>query len=195
MNRIKKYLTVKWCAMISALLGMLGFAACGSKEDDCPLPPRAGGSFSFIDNNVCLYGQPYAVFEAKGAVFNEDGEAVEGVNVYVRDHYGDTTKTDQDGKFVFYSDNIIPRDYWLMTEDPSGIYEADSVIVLTRFEGGSGWYKGSCVTTQDFTLKKKPAEPEEPENPEDAETNPEETETHQEPETPETPETPSESGK
>ena len=192
MNRIKKYLTVKWCALVSALLGMLGFAACGSKDDDCDLlPPRIGGS-SIIENGPCLYGQPYAIFQATGAVFNEDGEAVEGVKVYVRDHYGDTTKTDQDGKFVFYSDDIFPRDYWLMTEDSSGVYEADSVRVITKFEGGGEWYRGSYSTTQDFTLKKKPAEPEEPENPEDAETNPEETETLQDPETPETP---SESGK
>ena len=64
-----------------------------------------------------------------------------------------------------------------MAEDPSGVYEADSLILMPKYEGGDGdWYSGSYSTTYDFTLKKKPTEPETPESPSDSETpsNPEE---------------------
>ncbi|MBQ1884464.1 MAG: radical SAM-associated putative lipoprotein [Bacteroidales bacterium] len=155
MKQIKKYLRVKWCAMLSALLGLLGFAACGNKEDDEP----------------CLYGQPYANFKVEGAVLNDDGKAVNEVKVYVRDHYGDTTKTDQDGKFVLNTNHIFPeKSFWLMAEDPSGIYQADSVEIVPKFEGGDNdWYSGSYSTTHNFTLKTKPAEPETPEENQESE--------------------------
>ncbi len=161
MNRIKKYFTVKWCAMISALLGALGFAAtgCGNYGAD-------------------LYGEPYATFKIDGAVLNEEGKAVEGAKVYVKNHYGDTTKTDRNGKYLFDAKNFAPyREFWVMAEDPSGVYEADSLILMPKYEGGDGdWYSGSYSTTYDFTLKKKPTEPETPESPSDSETpsNPEE---------------------
>ena len=126
-------------------------------------------------------------------MFNEEGLAVEGVKVYVRDNYGDTTRTDQDGKFVFNAKRISPDPYfWVMAEDPSGVYAADSVQVDADFKGGDrDWYEGSYSATHDFTLKKKPAEPSEPENSEETET-PQESETPSEPETPETPSTPEE---
>ena len=183
---------MKWCAMISALLGMLGFAACGSKDDDnnvaTPNPTPDDGEH-YIES-PCLYGQPYAHFKVEGAVFNEDGLGVEGVKVYVRDHYGDTTRTDQDGKFVFDAHRIMPfNDLWLMAEDPFGVYAADSVLVDADFKGGnSDWYEGSYSTTHDFTLKKKPTDLETPEQPSE----PEEPETPSEPEEPETPSNPEE---
>jgi putative lipoprotein (rSAM/lipoprotein system) len=165
MKQIKKYFTVKWCAMISALLGMLGYSACGSKDDEDGLGP-------------CLYGQPHAYFKVEGSVLNEEGKAVEGVKVYVQRHYGDTATTDQNGKYVFNAKSMGSyRLLWVMAEDPSGVYAADSVGLSPQYEGGDGdWYAGSCSTTHDFTLKKKPAEPVEPENTEEPETpsNPEE---------------------
>jgi len=77
-----------------------------------------------------------------------------------------------------------------MAEDPFGIYAADSVNVATDFKGGEGsmWDCGSFSTTQDITLKVKPAQPEEPENPEKIDT-PQEPETPQEAESSETPST------
>ena len=186
MNRIKKYLTVKWCAMISALLGMLGYAACGSKDDEDGLGP-------------CLYGQPHAYFKVEGSVLNEEGKTVEGVKVYVRDEYGDTTKTNQDGKYVFEDAYLFPTNtVWMIAEDPSGIYERDSVEITPRYEGGDGdWYSGSYSTTLDFTLKKKPAEPEENKNPEESENpvtpeTPSDSENSETPSAPETPSTPEE---
>lgn len=164
MKQIKKYLTMKWCAMISALLGALGFAATGCGDDAY---------------DADLYGQPYARFKIEGAVFNEEGAAVKDVNIYVRGKYGDTTKTDQNGKYV-YAESLLPeRELWVMAEDPSGVYAADSVSVIPRFEGGDGdWYEGSYSTTHDFTLKKKHADSETPEQPSDSEpetpSNPEE---------------------
>jgi len=153
MNRIKKYLTMKWCAMISALLGALGFAATGCGD----------GVY-----DADLYGQPYAKFKIEGAVFNEGGKAVEGVKVYVRDHYCDTAKTDQNGKYVFNANSLGGYlRLWVMAEDPSGVYAADSLALSPQYEGGDGdpWYAGSCTTTHDFTLKKKPTKPEPPETP------------------------------
>ena len=165
MKQIKKYFTVKWCAMISALLGMLGYSACGSKDDEDGLGP-------------CLYGQPHAYFKVEGSVLNEEGKTVEGVKVYVQRHYGDTATTDQNGKYVFNAKSMGSyRLLWVMAEDPSGVYAADSVGLSPQFEGGDGdWYEGSYSTTHDFTLKKKHAEPVEPENTEEPETpsNPEE---------------------
>ena len=165
MKQIKKYFTVKWCALISALLGMLGYSACGSKDEE-------------DDRMVCLYGQPHANFRVEGSVLNEEGSPIAGVKVYVRDHYGDTTKTDRNGKYLFDAKNFAPyREFWVMAEDPSGVYEADSLILMPKYEGGDGdWYSGSYSTTYDFTLKKKPTEPETPESPSDSETpsNPEE---------------------
>ena len=176
MKQIKKYFTVKWCALISALLGMLGYSACGSKDEE-------------DDRMVCLYGQPHANFRVEGSVLNEEGSPIAGVKVYVRDHYGDTTKTDRNGKYVFESYNIMPfNELCVMAKDPFGIYAADSVLVDADFKGGSGWYEGSYSTTHDFTLKKKPAQPEPPELPSD----PEEPETPEQPSDPESPEQPSE---
>ena len=175
MNRIKKYFTVKWCAMISALLGMLGYAACGSKDEEDGLGP-------------CLYGQPHAYFKVEGTVLNEDGLPMKGIKVYVRDNYGDTARTDQNGKYVFEDTYIMPyTNMWVMAKDPYGVYATDSVSVATDFQGGSDWYSGSYSTTQNFTLKKKPAEPEVPETPEETT----EPETQVVPETPTEPETPS----
>ena len=181
MKQIKKYFTMKWCAMISALLGMLGYAACGSKDEE-------------DDRMVCLYGQPHANFRVEGSVLNEEGSPIAGVKVYVRDHYGDTTKTDRNGKYVFEDNFFEPfNNIWIMAEDPFGIYAADSVNVATDFKGGEGsmWDCGSFSTTQDITLKMKPAQPEEPENPEKIDT-PQEPETPQEAESSETPSTPEE---
>ena len=147
MNRIKNFFTAKWCALISALLGMLGFAACGDNNDF---------------NGSLLYGQPYAKFKVEGAVLNEDGSSVQGARVYVKEHYGDTTKTAQDGKFTFNAESICPYNYfWVMVEDPSGVYEKDSVKIDAKFKGGDGdmWYNGSYSTTHNFTLKKEESEP------------------------------------
>ena len=144
MNRIKNFFTAKWCALISALLGALGFAATG------------------CDNfGAELYGQPYAKFKMEGAVLNEDGDAVDGAKVYVRHHYGDTAKTAQDGKFLFDAKDFMSYSYfWAMAEDPSGTYQPDSVKIEPKFEGGDGdWYEGSYSTTHNFTLKKKEPEP------------------------------------
>ena len=146
MNRIKTFITAKWCALISALLGMLGFAACG-------------------DNNETygpdLYGQPYAKFKVEGAVLNEEGTSVQSVKVYVKGHYGDTTTTAQDGKFIIDAKSIWPYlSFWVMAEDQSGIYEKDSVKIEPKYEGGDhDWYSGSYSTTHNFTLKKKESEP------------------------------------
>ena len=72
------------------------------------------------------------------------------------------------------------NELWVIAEDPSGVYEADSVQVDAKFEGGDrDWYYGSYSTTHDFTLKKKPADSETPEQPSD----PENPETPSEPET------------
>lgn len=147
MNKIKNYLTTKWCALLSTILGIMGFAACGEKYE-----------------NVCLYGEPYATFKADGAVLNEEGNAINGVEVYVKNHYGDTITTNQDGIFVFDA-QIVPDKYlWLMTKDPTGIYESDSAKIATNFEGGEGWNKGSFCTNHNFTLKKKPTESSDSEN-------------------------------
>ena len=178
MKQIKKYFTVKWCALISALLGMLGYSACGSKDEE-------------DDRMVCLYGQPHANFRVEGSVLNEEGSPIAGVKVYVRDHYGDTTTTDRNGKYVFEDNFFEPfNNIWVMAEDPFGIYSAESVNVATDFKGGEGsmWDCGSFSTTQDITLKMKPAQPEPPELPSD----PEEPETPEQPSDPESPELPSE---
>ena len=147
MNKIKNYLTTKWCALLSTILGIMGFAACGEKYE-----------------NVCLYGEPYATFKAEGAILNEEGNAINGVEVYVKNHYGDTTTTNQDGNFVFDA-QIVPDKYlWLMAKDPSGMYESDSAKNTTNFEGGEDWYKGSFETNHNFTLKKKAPNPSDSEN-------------------------------
>ena len=147
MNKIKQFITAKWCAMISALLGMLGFAACG-------------------DNNETygpdLYGQPYAKFKVEGAVLNEECTSVKSVKVYVKEHYGDTATTAQDGKFIFNAEDIVSASFfWVMAEDQSGIYEKDSAKIDAKYEGGDNdmWNSGSYSTTHNFTLKKKESEP------------------------------------
>ena len=146
MNKIRKFLTAKWCAMLSSLLAVLGFAACGNGKNDVDEP--------------CLYGQPYAKFKIEGAVLNEDGKGVEGVQVYVRDYYGDTTKTDQQGKYVFNAERfyLFDNNIWVIAEDTKGNYKPDSVSVTPKYEGGDGWFSGSYATTHNFTLKKKTEE-------------------------------------
>lgn len=146
MKQLKNFFTVKWYAMLSALLGLLGYAACGDKDEYGP----------------DLYGQPYAKFKVDGAVLNEDNEPVENVAVYVKRQYNDTTYTDKDGKFLIEDNDFIPfsDSVVIMAVDKSGIYEPDSVKLQPKFSGGSDWFVGSYETTQNFTLKKKSTESE-----------------------------------
>ena len=145
MKQLKNFFTVKWYAMLSALLSLLGYAACGDKEE----------------YGAELYGQPYAQFKVDGAVLNEDNEPLEKISVYVKDHYGDTVSTGKDGKFSLEAKRISPeKTLWLMAVDKSGTYQIDSVELTTKFEGANhNWYEGSYETTHDFTLKKKSEEP------------------------------------
>jgi putative lipoprotein (rSAM/lipoprotein system) len=113
------------------------------------------------------YGSPYSRFEIKGKVQNEQQLPVNNAKIIVKeviqrggveiDSYPiDNVSTQANGEYQ-YAGNYTASDATLrvVCEDPSNVYEADSVDVLMEPEGGKGWYKGEDTAEVNFTLTKK----------------------------------------
>lgn len=135
--------------MLAPVLAILGFSGC--------------------DNEVCLYGCPYAKYDVKGTVLNEEGEQLEGVKVTPKEIYKyddfegcevcKATSTDSKGQYQAtgswggYMPGSVLR---IVVEDPQHVYASDSVdVTLTRTnKDKDDWCEGTDVGTADFRLKR-----------------------------------------
>ncbi|GHT41039.1 hypothetical protein AGMMS49965_10220 [Bacteroidia bacterium] len=139
--------------LIVVLLGATGlFAGCKIGEIDSPME----------------YGTPSAEYEINGTVTaTATSEPIRNIRV-VRPRYwdepslefGDTTYTDEAGKYHFEFDNFPNKDYQLKFEDidgeENGTYGFKTVkgefTKQDQVEEGKGWYGGKFVKTEDVTL-------------------------------------------
>lgn len=138
--------------LLAPVLAMLGFNGCDNAF-----------------NGVCLYGVPYAKYDVKGTVLNEEGEQLEGMKVTPKEIYTfenfegcevlKATSTDSKGQYQTsgswsgYSPGSVLR---IVVEDPQHVYATDSVdITLKRTnKGKDDWCEGTDVGTADFRLKR-----------------------------------------
>lgn len=142
--------------VLSFLLVLLGFSACD------PIDP------------VDEYGSPYAKFNIKGVVINEDSENneyVKGIKVVV----GRSYKKDNGDEFVYNTDSLYTdkngyfnittidfpssQKFTIKFEDVDGMvngtYETKTDVVSFEnpsFEGGESWYEGE--TSKDLGIIK-----------------------------------------
>lgn len=150
LTRLKKLMFARLNVLLGAVLTLLGFSNCEKQF-----------------NEVCLYGQPYARYDIKGTILNEEGEKLAGMDVTVKFVYGvdgeeyyddwkqDQTKTDVKGNYECQG-SYTNGDIRIVVEDPGGVYAPDSAMVkLERTkEGKDDWCIGTDVGRADFRLKK-----------------------------------------
>lgn len=122
--------------ILSSLLLLLGFSACGETTTE--------------------YGTPYAKHTIKGKVVDKNtGSPVLNANVIVKssiskDNYdiSDILKADDKGEFIYSNESAFPiENYWIIGEDKSGYYKTDSVeveITNADLKGGKNWYAGEA---------------------------------------------------
>ena len=139
-------------AVLTALLGLLGFESCDSE----------GGGME-------EYGCPYANYIVKGVVTDEAGMPIKGIKVKapygseMDSQYGQIVQTDTQGSFVLHEftslrgNDIIFED--IDGEDNNGLFQSDTIYVeslpKTQLEKGSRWYQGKYEVTADIKLKRK----------------------------------------
>lgn len=135
--------------ILSSILALLGFSSCGD---------NGGGA--------CEYGTPYATYDIKGKVTDQDKIAIANARLIVKelDQNGkirsystpDTVFADQSGAYLRqYSQVTNEGKYRIVCEDPQNSYKSDSTDIQMNPTGGSGWYQGSDSKEVDFELKKK----------------------------------------
>lgn len=160
MKRLKQLFYAKLNTLLGAVLTLLEFSGCDILGVDDPF------------NEVCLYGQPYAIYNVKGAVLNDEGDKLEGIEITIKSIYRYEDKeyqkvwwmekkptTDKEGKYEYkgnespYSTDVIVR---VVAEDPKGVYAADSTDVnfTSTDEGKGDWCDGTVKGTADFKLKR-----------------------------------------
>lgn len=140
--------------VLASVLTMLGLSGCDAF------------------NEVDLYGSPYAKYDVKGTIINEEGEQLEGMKVTPKEihtydglegYYAyelESTSTDSKGQYHasgtwtgHYPYSINLR---IVIEDPQHVYATDSVdVTLTRTNKNKGeWCVGTDEGTADLRLKR-----------------------------------------
>lgn len=130
-------------SLLSGVLVLLGFSSCTREPSE-------------------EYGMPYAKYEIKGKVTNEQKETIDKTRVIVKqlDSSGksfyrvDTLNTNGSGEYQYLTKGFT-ESYRVIAEDSLGAYKADSTDVEMEPKGGSGWYVGSDSKEVNFELKKK----------------------------------------
>ena len=120
-----------------------------------------GFSLATCDRAV-EYGCPYATYEVKGQVSDEDNQSLKDIQVVVQQY--DTFYTDAEGIYRAHGDLRLGRESLLVTatdidgEANGGDFEPQiKTITYSRgdLQGGSGWNEGTLTKEVNFTLKKK----------------------------------------
>lgn len=123
-----------------------------------------------------MYGCPYADFEAKGSVSDEEGKGIPGIRVvisadfintnYSGDPLTDTLWTDQAGKYITEPDFVTEKFAYmdrlkLEFEDVDGqenggeYRKVEVEVPVFQVKEGSDWYKGAFEAGADVTMIKK----------------------------------------
>ncbi len=148
--------------VLSSLLAMLGFAACGDDSSDD------------WDDIPVEYGTPTYSFQVKGQVTDPQGSPINGIRVIVRSPYGsyynideerpvsaDTIYTDGSGNYTshnLFGDTLRGKLYF---EDPDstangGAFRTDSLdlnnLEPQQIAEGEGWHQGSFELTANKQL-------------------------------------------
>lgn len=122
--------------------------------------------------NSCIgemkYGVQYATLEVSGTVTDSAAQPLEAMRVTVKHHEEKweqqmlpRTYTNELGVYNEKNEYAFPyRTLDIIVEDPSGVYERDSVRVEVTYDrkGASkddDWWEGNAHVQQDFQLKKK----------------------------------------
>ena len=134
-----------------AILGLLGFTACGNAPLD-------------------MYGSPTVDFMVKGKVTDSEGTPIKGIVVSSTglhsfvDGTGLSAVTDENGAFVTNTIKEFGVCGTLVFTDVDGAenggdfetYEKDlSKFPQTQLKEGEGWYRGEYEVTADVKLTKK----------------------------------------
>ena len=150
--------------LIASLLSMLGFDSCSNVTD------------------AYEYGAPYATYQIRGTVTDEEGNPIPGIKgwlgvvitnpdvsstLYVA--HGDSAVTDSEGHLII--DNISERTHYLVPgrtvvelkdedgEANGGDFSADTLnfddMKKTQLEKGDGWYQGKFEYSFTQKLNKK----------------------------------------
>ncbi|MCD8184097.1 MAG: radical SAM-associated putative lipoprotein [Bacteroides sp.] len=137
--------------ILSGVLVLLGFTTCDENG---------------MGTGRCEYGTPYAKYEIKGKVMNEQQQIVPDARILVKnmapatnDLYNriipDTVYTKENGEYLYQKSITGYRNFRVICEDLSGTYKSDSTVVKMNPTGGSGWYEGKDSKEINFKLKKK----------------------------------------
>lgn len=123
-----------------------------------------------------MYGCPYADFEAKGKVSDEEGKGIQGIRVIISadsdgtDYSGtplaDTLWTDHKGEYItkpgFVTERFAYMDKLkLEFEDVDGaenggeFQKVEIEVPVIQVEEGKGWYRGGYEAGADVTMIKK----------------------------------------
>lgn len=123
--------------------------------------------FTVVSCNQVEYGCPYAEFDMKGVVTDEENHPIENIQIAVSNHDYDTvyTYTDAAGKYYLPTKEIYPWDsVQVVATDIDGIehggeFESATQLISfssSEFKGGDGnWYEGKASKEVNFQLKKK----------------------------------------
>lgn len=143
-------------AIFVAILGLLGFAACGDKPEE----------------RYQAYGSPTADYKYLGSVTDEAGNPIEGINVVMSGvinataHSSLTLKTDKYGKFSTVplsatATRIETIDFVDVDgPDKGGDFQSQTITLQDMKktqvkEGDNAWYVGEFEYSADVKLKKK----------------------------------------
>jgi len=142
-------------AVLSALLGLLGFESCDSPEEYGSIPVE--------------YGTPHADYIVKGVVSDEAGNPVQGIQanfMYDMNFGVISASTDASGNYEINA-RAFPEfhDCQLVVEDidgeaNGGEFLSDTLDLSTKKpvqvkKGSGAWYDGTYELSQDIKLKKK----------------------------------------
>ena len=152
-------------AVLTALLGLLGFESCDSPDEYGPIPVE--------------YGTPYADYQFSGTVTYESNSPIKDIKVSAKFVYrkndggtgsygGDSTLTDGSGKYTLEGRRFISDpDLKLIVEDMDGeanggAFKSDTIDIdfdnakkVKDPAKGEYWSTGSYAINQDIKLKKK----------------------------------------
>lgn len=149
---MKAKLLTRVNALIGLILGLFGFSCVSCVEYGVPVVP------------VAEYGCPYATFEAKGKISDENAKPVQNIRVQIKSRYESAfpeVYTDENGEYNTFTYNVLPIDSVdIIVSDTADIYASDSVRVKVDYDRSQvapsdHWNAGSGSVYQDFQLKKK----------------------------------------
>ena len=155
MKKLQKRIMRLYTAVCAAVLGALGFTACGWQADMYGVP-------------VPDYGVPTATFRVRGVVTDEENNPMEGIRVAVSDREGwdsDTVYTSADGEFETRDMSVgsVESVRAVLTdvdgEENGGTFAPDTVKfeemkVDTIREGSGRWDEGEYDLSFERKLKR-----------------------------------------